>query len=72
MEPSYFLRQLDIADPSKFNCKRVTTIGDWGKLSKEDQAMVGHVMLLRRQETCRRSRDASWLISPAGSTIPAR
>jgi hypothetical protein len=40
MQPSYLLRRLEVPDSGQFRHKRVTAIGDWGKLCKEDQAMV--------------------------------
>ena len=43
MDSTYFLRQLDIADPARFEDKRVTVNGDWGDLCKEDQVMTGLV-----------------------------
>jgi hypothetical protein len=36
MDSTYFLRQLDIADPTKFRHMRVTVNDDWGDLCKEE------------------------------------
>jgi hypothetical protein len=36
MDSTYFLRQLDIADPAEFRHMRVTVKGDRGDLRRED------------------------------------
>ena len=41
MDSTFFLRQLDIADPSKFKDRPITVIGAGGNLFKEDQAVAG-------------------------------